>query len=642
MLRIKRLDLFLLQTFLPVFVMTTFICMFIIVMQFLWKYVDEMVGKGLEISVLAELFFYATVTFIPMSLPLALLLGSLITFGNLGERLELLSMKAAGISLLRIMRPLIILVAIVSVVDFYFQNNILPIANVKFQTIFVSMRQKSPELDIPEGIFYDEIKGYNLYVKKKNRDTGMLYDMKIYDLSNGFDNAQIIVSDSGKLSLTEDKRFLFLTLYDGESFANDNTGSSSKENVPYRHEIFKRREVLITFDANFNMVDESFAQDRYTAKDLSGLYVAIDSINRQIDSIGEGYANVLKQEKYFKISYLSEHTRRDTAISSSERQINIDSAYAALDKQKMQSVVDRALVRAVQVKDDYSFKAESVREQEWYLRRHGIEVHKKFALSFACLIFFFIAAPLGAIIRKGGLGMPAIISVLFFIFYYIIDNVGYKMARDGVWPVWVGVWFSSFILLPIGIFLTYKAVNDSVVFSSDTYLNLMRRLLGQQQARSIQLKEVIMDDVHNDEIIPDIDRLTEECRMFVSQIGNGKKRQGFLHYWTKGCSFEEITRVNTRLEKMIDYVSNSDKPQVLMKLNEYPFVQKLFFLRPVTKRWVGITIACLLPVSVLGYLIGIWQEKKLRSNLLAIVRLNDELKKLLLAPKEHKVRFEEN
>ena len=249
MFYIKRLYRFILKSFLPLFLMTFFICLFIVLMQFLWRYVDEMVGKGLEMSVLAELFFYAAVTIVPMALPLAILLASLMTFGNLGERLELLAIKAAGISLLQIMRPLVIFLIFVAIGAFFFQNNVLPKSQVKMWTLLYSMRQKSPELDIPEGVFYDQISGYNLYVKKKDHKTGMLYDVMIYDMSAGFDNAMIILADSGKLKMTDDKEHLFLTLYSGESFENLRDQRTSTSNIPYRRETFSLKEIMIAFDA---------------------------------------------------------------------------------------------------------------------------------------------------------------------------------------------------------------------------------------------------------------------------------------------------------------------------------------------------------------------------------------------------------
>ena len=246
--------------------MTFFICLFIILMQFLWRYVDELVGKGIEMPVLAELFFYAAVSMVPMSLPLALLLASLMTFGNLGERLELLAIKAAGVSLLHVMRPLVIVVALIAIGAFFFQNDILPKAQVKMYTLLYSIRQKSPELDIPEGVFYDQINGYNLYVKEKDRKTGMMRDMMIYDLSGGFDNAMVILADSGKLKLTEDKQYLFLTLYSGESFENLKSQRTAVNSVPYRRETFSTKEILIPFDAGFNRMDDGVMQNQYIGR----------------------------------------------------------------------------------------------------------------------------------------------------------------------------------------------------------------------------------------------------------------------------------------------------------------------------------------------------------------------------------------
>ena len=227
MLGIKRLYLFMLKSFVPLFVMTFFICLFIVLMQFLWRYIDDLVGKGLGIDVIAELFFYAALTMIPMALPLAILLASLMTFGNLGEQFELTAMKASGISLLKVMRPLIILMVAVAVGAFFFQNYMLPVAQTKMWTLLFSMRQKSPELEIPEGVFYDQIPGYNLFVERKNRDTGTLYDLMIYDISRGFDNASIILADSGRMAMAEDKRHLFLKLWQGESFENIREQSAS-------------------------------------------------------------------------------------------------------------------------------------------------------------------------------------------------------------------------------------------------------------------------------------------------------------------------------------------------------------------------------------------------------------------------------
>ncbi|MBR5297150.1 MAG: LptF/LptG family permease, partial [Parabacteroides sp.] len=292
-----------LQTFLPLFFMTFGICLFIVLMQFLWRYIDDMVGKGIEMSVLAEMFIYAALSLVPMALPLAILLASLMTFGNLGERLELLAMKSAGVSLVRIMRPLIITISLISIGAFFFQNKVMPVAQVKLYSLLWSMRQKSPELDIPEGTFYNQITGFNVYVKHKDKDTGLLRDLMIYDFSNGFNNASVIVADSGRLKTSADKMFLVLSLYSGESFANlknQSKTSGVKSSVPYRRETFGSRDILIEFDANFSRTDESFMQNQFMGKDLHNLQTFIDSMGVHLDSIQTVNAKEMFNNSYKK------------------------------------------------------------------------------------------------------------------------------------------------------------------------------------------------------------------------------------------------------------------------------------------------------------------------------------------------------
>ena len=293
-----------LQTFLPLFLMTFGICLFIVLMQFLWRYIDDMVGKGLGIPVLAEMFMYAALFLVPMALPLAILLASLMTFGNLGERLELLAMKSAGVSLIHIMRPLIVTLLFVSVGAFFFQNNVMPVVQVKLYTLLYSMRQKSPELDIPEGSFYKDIPGFNVYVKKKDPKDGLLKDVMIYDYSEGFNNARVIVADSGRLKTSADKLFLVLSLFNGESF--ENVGKSqanttqARTAVPYRRESFSSKDILIEFDANFNRTDESFMQNQYMGKNLKDLQTSIDSMGVRLDSIKDVNAKSIYDASYVK------------------------------------------------------------------------------------------------------------------------------------------------------------------------------------------------------------------------------------------------------------------------------------------------------------------------------------------------------
>ena len=630
MFYIKRLYRFILKSFLPLFLMTFFICLFIVLMQFLWRYVDEMVGKGLEMSVLAELFFYAAVTMVPMALPLAILLASLMTFGNLGERLELLAIKAAGISLLQIMRPLVIFLIFVAIGAFFFQNNVLPKSQVKMWTLLYSMRQKSPELDIPEGVFYDQISGYNLYVKKKDHKTGMLYDVMIYDMSSGFDNAMIILADSGKLKMTDDKEHLFLTLYSGESFENlRDQRTSTSNNIPYRRETFSLKEIMIAFDANFNRMDDGIMQNQYIGKDLAALQSSIDSMTQRVDSIGDNYARSLRSSGYFSL-YDRSGMRMTEADSVREQKalveaktVDLDSLFDGGSLQRKQLYLDRAVARAERYKADYEFRSYTLTDENKVIRRHQIEMYKKFTLSFACIIFFFIGAPLGAIIRKGGLGMPVVVSVFMFIFYYIIDNSGYKLARDGRWEVWEGMWLSSAVLLPLGIFLTYKAVKDSAVFNPDVYINFFRKLIGRQELRKVVLKEVIIEDMYPDVAIEKAHRLSESCRCFLDKVG--RKRQSYWKYCLYGYDKSDIMELGAQVNDLVDYVSNSNSQIVISKLMDYPVLRNLWVYRPIpSKKW-GYLLAALFPIGLLLYWVGSYQQRLLRNEVEGIIHTNEEL-----------------
>ncbi len=636
MLKIKRLYMFMLQSFLPLFLMTFFICLFIVLMQFLWRYVDDLVGKGLEMSVIGELFFYAALTMVPMALPLAVLLASLMTFGNLGEQFELTAMKASGISLLKTMRPLIVLMIFVAIGAFFFQNNVLPVAQTKMWTLLYSMRQKSPELDIPEGVFYDQLPGYNLFVKSKNVETGMLYDLMIYDISRGFDNSRIILSDSGKMSFTEDKTHLFLKLYSGESFENlrGQNSSNASQNMPYRRESFIDKEILVAFDANFNRMDESGMRNQYVGKDIAELQETIDSVTERVDSIGGKYAKAIKESPYFGIHYYR-NVYRDHEIKKVpqnpvilEHPLDVDSIFAGKSPSFAKSYLTQALVKAKRHKQDYEYKSLSMQEDRKTIRRHGIEMHKKFTLSFACIVFFFIGAPLGAIIRKGGLGMPLVISVILFIFYYIIDNTGYKMARDGKLDVWEGMWISSAVLLPLGIFFTYKAVNDSAVFNRDAYVNFFRRLFGQNEVRHLEIKEVVMDDVEISTALEKIGALTSCCHEFLNKYS---KQQNYIEYWKQGFQRNEIHGISSELEDVVDYLSNSRDKLVINKLCDYPVLRSLWLYHPTNYGWVGWTCAVLFPIGIPVYLLGLDSQKKLKAEIDVIIKVSSEIEKLLVA-----------
>lgn len=572
-----------LQTFLPQFVMTFLICLFIVLMQFLWKYIDDLVGKGLTINVIAELFMYAALTMVPLALPLAILLASLMTFGNLGEKFELTALKASGISLLKTMRPLIITIILIAIGAFFFQNDVLPVAQTKMWSLLYSMRQKSPELEIPEGSFYDQIPNYNLFVEKKDRETGMLYGMMIYDVSKGFENSRIILADSGKMSITEDKTHLFLKLWNGEQFENlreQNAGGRAR-NVPYRKETFTDKEILVPFDANFNRIDESGMRSQYIGKNIKELRATIDSVNSRVDSVGDIYAQQLKDTPWFsatgnltRIRQRGETSEADIEdITPSEtliKSIDLDSLFSGSSPSNAKTILTQAMMKAKRQQQDFQFKSLSMEENMKTIRNHKIELMKKFTLSFACIVFFFIGAPLGAIIRKGGLGTPLVISVFLFIVYWIFDNSGYKLARDGRWEVWAGMWLSAAVLLPLGIFFTYKAVNDSAVFNADAYRLFFRRLTGKQK-RELQVKEFVMNEVHPEEGINIVRAFNASVEsVWIDYV----KANPMKKLWLKICSLGGIPSLETEMGQVIGYLSDSKNFRVVHYLNQYPFTIK--------------------------------------------------------------------
>lgn len=636
---IKRLYGFILKSFLPLFAMTFFIVLFIVLMQFLWKYIDDLVGKGLSVSLIAELFFYAAVSMVPMALPLAILLASLMTFGNFGEKFELTAMKASGISLLHAMRPLIVLIAFISVGAFFFQNYVLPPAQVKMWTLLFSFKQKSPELEIPEGVFYDQIPGYNLFVEDKNRDTGMLYGMMIYDVSRGGDNSTILLADSGRLAFTGDMRYLYLHLYQGEQFENLREQKSLDKNVPFRREAFSDKEVLIPFDANFNRLDEGGMRSQYVGKDIKELRHTIDSIGERLDSTGALYARDLKSSA-FPILRSGRDIRRIEAVDEDDKTnakdsasvvapVNLDSLISSLPLNQKEQVFSSALDISKRQVAEYQFKSMTVHEDKRNMRRHEIELIKKYTLSVACLIFFFIGAPLGAIIRKGGLGTPLVISVLLFLFYYIIDNTGYKMARDGRWPVWIGIWLSTFILAPLGVYVTIKAMNDSAVFDGDRYKAFFRKILGLKQDRSVAYKEVIIDDISIPEAVSRLSSLKEKALAFYDAY---KGKMGYRQYWLSGIDMSRLDSVIETLEDDVVYMTNCRDAIAVNKLMDYPVVRRLWIYRPGVKKWVGEIGMWLFPLGLTVYFVGMKSKKTLMAEMQKIASVSDNIIDLLSSP----------
>lgn len=627
-LHIKRLYTFVLQTFLPLFAMTFFICLFIVLMQFLWKYVDDLVGKGLELHVIVELFFYAALTLVPLALPLAILLASLMVFGNLGEKLELTAMKSAGVKLTTIMAPLIATVALVTVADFFFQNNVLPKAQLKMWTLLYSMRQKSPELDIPEGAFYEEIEGYNIFVERKDRETGMLYNVMIYDVSRRGSSANVIVADSGRLETTADKSHLHLTLFQGDTFEDMKGQNVAQGQVPYRRESFTRKEFLINFDANFNRLDDDAMKHNYVGKNIAELRHTIDSVSRQVDSLGQTYARSLMDQPFYGIQREKRSVKQGKSVVTRvapirlDRPVDIDSLFNAGSQGQRRAIVSRAIDKANQVRQDYEFKGLTINDYNDNIRRHGVELQKKFTMALACLVFFFIGAPLGSIIKKGGLAVPIVVSVMMFVIYYIIDNTGQRMAKDGTWPVWMGVWLSTAVLAPLGGFLTYKANNDSAVFNSDTYRNFLFRLIGKAEKRHLEVKEIVMDDMVPAEGIAMLAKLRTAIAAFLKRY---PKRQSYRQYWLQGFDRRAINDLYDLTEATVLYLQNSRDGVFIHRLSRMPIIRKLLLYHPTNYPAVAWAAMVIFPIGLTGYFMGLFHQRHLKRDLIKADAVAEEL-----------------
>lgn len=630
MLKIKRLHTFMLSRFLPRFLMTFCICLFIVIMQFLWRYIDELVGKGLSIDVIAELFFYAALSMVPLALPLSILLAALMTFGDLGEHVELTALKSSGISLTTIMKPLAILMALVAVGAFFFQNNVLPQSQVKMWTLLFSMRQTSPTLDIPEGAVYSQIPGYNIFVKRNDKERDMLYGMLIYDVSTGNMFPRIVAADSGRLSMTQDKQHLVLTMYKGSWYEEmrNNDGVNGMSGELYRRETFHDKEILIPYDANFTRMDDETMRSQYVGKNITELRQTIDSVRLRVDSAASVVYARLRTQPVCGVP-MQRYAQKDgeSVIEpvkdvSMGKPMDLKKILKEMPPIEQEQILNQAIAHTTSSMQDLQFQGYTISDDNYVIRRHQIELMKKFTLSLACLIFFFIGAPLGAIIRKGGFGMPIVISVILFIIYYIIDNMGYKLARDGRWEVWHGMWLSSAVLLPLGIFLTRKAVNDSAVFNPDVWINFLRRFTGLHQTRKLVAKEVIINEVVPSEALSRIDALKDACQQFLDRYPG---RQRFIDYWQQGYDKAAIKTLAEQVDNVVDYLSNSRDQMILNKAMDYPVIRQLMTYQPVTNKKLGTALAALLPLSLPLWLIGLRHQKNLKRDIRQTIKTSEQL-----------------
>lgn len=622
MFRIKKLDIFIAKQFGLLFVGTFFICQFVLMMQFLWRYVDELIGKGLSLQILAQFFWYMGIMLMPQAFPLAILLSSLITFGNLGESSELTAIKAAGISLMQAMRSLIVIVSLVACCSFYFQNVIGPESNKQFGQLLLSMKQKNPELEIPEGIFYDGIPNCNLYVQKKDLETGKLYGIMIYKMNGSYEDAAIILADSGTMQSTAEKKHLLLTLYSGEWFENmqsqDLAGSA---NVPYRRETFARKRIVLDFDGGFNMADVAGVSNSAQSKSMGKIRHDLDSIRTFNDSVGRSFYTQAQRTTYYRPTLAAKDSVKVVREVAAGR-TDIDTVIARTDHETRRSAVTAALNNVQMDAADIAMKGDYTKSLWRVERTHEIEAINKISLSLSCLIFFFIGAPLGAIIRKGGLGVPVIISVLVFIVYYIFENSGMRMARDGNWTVWFGKWISTAVLTPVAMFFTYKANKDSAVFNMELYRSIACAVLGIRTKRHIYKKEVIINDPDYTTDAQALSRITAEVAEYSEEHSLLRAPNPIKVFFRQGDD-QRIRQINEELESVIEDLSNSRDGIVLAELNNYPVVATHAHTRPFRSRALNIATGVVLPLGAFFYL-RMWRFRLRLSRDLKTIRQTNE------------------
>ena len=613
--KIKKLDLFIIKTFATNLLGTFFICLFIFIMQLLWRWVDDFVDKGLDFSILAQFFSLSAITLVAQALPLAILLASLMTFGNFGEKLELLAMKAAGIPLFRIMRPLIICCTILGIVSFYFQNVVSPYAQMKLYAIMYSIKQSSPESEIPEKIFYDRLDGYNIYVEKKDKETGVLYDIIIYDISGGFENANIVLADSATITSTADEKYMILSMYSGEQFSNLQEQNIQKKNVPYRRETFRKKDLLIESEGGFELKDASIMKSNADSKNIKELEISIDTLSQESDSIANNHWINLKRTTYKADTKLdnNDSVKMDTYRIYS---INADSVYNVATKKSKLIWKRTQLNKVKQLKVDYEIKHNIMHSREKDLNKHKIAWWSKFTLSFGCIVFFFIGAPLGAIVRKGGLGYPVLISVATFILYYIFNTSGYKMAREGEWHVWLGSWLSTIVLAPLGAFFTYHSNKDSEIFNSDSINRFFRMLFAIPEKRAVTLKEVVIDDPDYAKAVDVLTELHNGARAYKKK--NRLKKLPSI----KSVFFNEkdhtIDDFNEKMEALIEELGNSKTKKVIIMLNTFPVLSTHAITSPFKKRWLNVLSVIIFPLGILIYLRAIKFRRRLVKDLVKI------------------------
>ncbi|MFO7656334.1 MAG: LptF/LptG family permease [Bacteroidales bacterium] len=631
----KRLYRLVIKSFLGPFVLTFFIVMFVLIMQFLWRYIDDLVGKGLELNIVAELLLYTSASLVSLALPLSILMSSLMTFGSLGEYYELTAIKASGISLQKIMMPLIILVIFISIGAFFFSNYVLPYTNLKMRALLWDVKQQRPELQIREGEFYNGIDDYSIRITKKNPQTNILYGLKIYDHTQKRGNVSVIIADSGYMKMTADENNLLINLWSGYSY-NEQEEDRRKipKTYPHRTDKFKEQRIIIELTGfGLQRTDENLFKNDYHMMSIIQLSDVTDSLNNDLRIRENQFAKTLLTYNLFKNKHLKSGINENEQKQSEKTPpLNVDSLYQTLDYQKQHELM-RNIINSVRSTKSYvESSCENLKYKKKLLRRHEIEWHRKFTLSIACLIFLFIGAPLGAIIRKGGLGMPTVVSIFMFIIYYIISLTGEKIVRESVVSSFQGMWMASFTLLIVGVFLTYKATTDSAIFNIDVYIRFLNRLLGFEKITLYDKKSQLVgqfkySELEKEDVIKAFGSIVELTDKSISDLNRDVRFKNLLQ-----SNFEiKISENQRQLCELSDQFFDA---LLISKWMRIPYLKSLFtdfpYLNfapprlPIPEKY-RLLLKIIFPVGLAYILYLSIRQKNIRKKLFAAKKLSQSV-----------------
>lgn len=678
--RIKKLYIYIVKTFIPLLLVSSAVALFVVVTQLLWQSMGDLIGKGIDAIIFLKLLFYASMTVMPLAIILGVLVASLMTFGNLGERMELLAMKSAGIPLLRIMKPLFATVLAIAIGLFIFQNDYMIKSQVSFWQYYFSIKNKSPELAIPEGVFYKDLENFSIYVERKDNEAKMMYGMMIYDLTQGFRDATVLVADSGRLYSANNGTILILELYSGESFQNlkdDNTDYRNNADRPFLREKFATKKLHIPFDANLSMMDASILSSQFVGKNVFQLKAFTDSLTIEIDSLTKIERNNILKNDYLQtfvkagraqtinadLSYKSKVSRNQEEISSpqpdgaytlddtdadtskksdqaaedkvTKQKKDTENHYAKLPKKERLNYDTKTAIEnsgmqeismlyetAILIISDYCnenyYSIQQIDESVNLRRKNEFEYWRKFTYPVACIVFFLIGAPLGALIRKGGMGVPFITAVLFFIVFYVLESFGWKLVREGTLVNWFGMWLPNLALFPVGIWLCYVATKDSTRLSFDTYATWFKRVFGTRTERKIEYKDIVMTDVDLEKAHTDIERI--ECQIReIGMIGT----LSYTDFFLKDNEFGKREQLNSLIEEHVKNLENTRDYLLVLKLAHYPFLKDLSRTMRLKSRIGNILVMLFFPFGGIVYSMYTLRNKKYLRELKNVSKANE-------------------